>query len=145
MTKHYQYDVLILGSGAAGLSAALHLAEHARVLVLSKNEIQGGSTNRAQGGIAAVTDPMDSLQSHIRDTLQAGAGLCNEHVVRFAVEHGPHAINRLIEQGIRFDHTELTEKDSKLHLTQEGGHSHRRVLHVKDKTGHAVELSLIHI
>ena len=85
MTEQYQYDVLILGSGAAGLSAALHLAEHARVLVLSKNEIQGGSTNRAQGGIAAVTDPMDSLQSHIRDTLQAGAGLCNEHVVRFAV------------------------------------------------------------
>lgn len=143
MTNQHHCDVLILGSGAAGLSAALRLADHAHVLVLSKNEIQGGSTNRAQGGIAAVTDPMDSLQSHIRDTLQAGAGLCDEHVVRFAVEQGPHAINRLIAQGIRFDHTELTETDTPLHLTKEGGHSHRRVLHVKDKTGHAVESTLV--
>jgi L-aspartate oxidase len=143
MTNQYNCDVLILGSGAAGLSAALHLADHARVLVLSKTEIQGGSTNRAQGGIAAVTDPKDSLQNHIQDTIDVGAGLCDEHIVRFAVTQGPRAIDRLIKQGIRFDRTEFAEADTQFHLTQEGGHSHRRVLHIKDKTGHAIESALV--
>ena len=142
MTDRYKADVLIIGSGAAGLAAALHLAGHARVVVLSKDEIRGGSTNRAQGGIAAVMDPDDSLQGHIQDTIRAGAGLCDERIVQFTVERGPRAIDRLIGYGIGFDSVDPHE-GNEFHLGQEGGHSHRRVLHVADKTGQAIESTLV--
>ena len=138
MNDRHHADVLIIGSGAAGLAAALRLAGRARVIVLSKDRIDGGSTNRAQGGIAAVTGPGDSPEDHIRDTIRAGAGLCDERVVRYAVEHGPGIIERLIDYGLSFD----TAGEAEFHLTREGGHSHRRVLHVADHTGRAIEGAL---
>ena len=138
MNERHHADVLIIGSGAAGLAAALQLADRARVIVLSKDRIDGGSTNRAQGGIAAVTGPGDSPEAHIRDTMRAGAGLCDEEVVRYAVENGPSIIKRLIDHGLSFD----TEGKAAFHLTREGGHSHRRVLHVADHTGRAIEGTL---
>ena len=138
MNDRYHADVLIIGSGAAGLAAALQLADQARVIVLSKDRIDGGSTNRAQGGIAAVTGPGDSPEDHIRDTMRAGAGLCDAQVVRYAVENGPRIIERLIDYGLSFD----TEGEATFHLTREGGHSHRRVLHVADHTGRAIEGTL---
>ncbi|MDE0452424.1 MAG: L-aspartate oxidase [Gammaproteobacteria bacterium] len=138
MNNRYRTDVLIIGSGAAGLAAALRVADRARVVVLSKDRIDGGSTNRAQGGIAAVTGPADSPEDHIRDTIRAGAGLCNEEIVRYAVENGPGIIERLVGYGLSFD----TDREAAFHLTREGGHSHRRVLHVADHTGQAIEGTL---
>ncbi len=138
MSDPYHADVLIIGSGAAGLAAALQVADRARVVVLSKDRIDGGSTNRAQGGIAAVTGPADSPEDHIRDTIRAGAGLCNEEIVRYAVENGPGIIERLVDYGLSFD----TDREAGFHLTREGGHSHRRVLHVADHTGQAIESTL---
>ncbi|MCY3821174.1 MAG: L-aspartate oxidase [Gammaproteobacteria bacterium] len=138
MSDPYHADVLIIGSGAAGLAAALRVADRARVVVLSKDRIDGGSTNRAQGGIAAVTGPADSPDDHIRDTIRAGAGLCNEEIVRYAVENGPGIIERLVHYGLSFD----TDREAAFHLTREGGHSHRRVLHVADHTGQAIESTL---
>ena len=138
MNERHYADVLIIGSGAAGLAAAIQLADQARVIVLSKDRIDGGSTNRAQGGIAAVTGPGDSPEDHIRDTMRAGAGLCDEQIVRYAVEKGPEVIERLIDYGLLFD----TDGEAAFHLTREGGHSHRRVLHVADRTGLAIESSL---
>lgn len=134
-------DVLILGSGAAGLSAALRLAQAGhRVTVVSKTLLSSGSTLWAQGGISAVFDENDSLEAHVRDTLIAGAGLCDEAAVRFTVEHGPDAIRWLIDQGVEF--TMDGEDGRRLHLTREGGHSHRRVVHAADATGRAVETTL---
>ena len=138
MNERHHADVLIIGSGAAGLAAALQLADRAHVIVLSKDRIDGGSTNRAQGGIAAVTGPGDSPEAHIQDTMRAGAGLCDEEIVRYAVENGPSIIERLIDYGLSFD----TEGEATFHLTREGGHSHRRVLHVADRTGRAIEGAL---
>ena len=138
MKDRFHADVLIIGSGAAGLAAALQVADRARVMVLSKDRIDGGSTNRAQGGIAAVTGSDDSPEDHIRDTMRAGAGLCDEEIVRFAVERGPDVIERLIDYGLSFD----THHERAFHLTREGGHSHRRVLHVADHTGRAIESAL---
>ena len=142
MTKitkdHRTVDVLIIGSGAAGLATALYLPSHLRVLVLSKEDITAGSTNRAQGGIAAVTDEGDSSESHIADTLRAGAGLCDPEAVRYVVENGAEAVNDLIEMGLDFD-----REGSNLHRTREGGHSHRRVLHVADATGRAIATTLV--
>ncbi|MBL6750569.1 MAG: L-aspartate oxidase [Nevskia sp.] len=136
-------EVLILGSGAAGLSAALRLAQNGhRVLVVSKGTLASGSTLWAQGGISAVLDENDSLESHVRDTLVAGAGLCDERAVRFTVERGPECIRWLIEQGVVFTQEEGEERGQRLHLTREGGHSHRRVVHAADATGHAVETTL---
>jgi L-aspartate oxidase len=136
-------DVLVLGSGAAGLSCALRLAQlgHA-VTVVSKGSLAGGSTLWAQGGISAVFDADDSLEAHVRDTLDAGAGLCDEQAVRFTVEHGPACIRWLIEQGVKFTRDDEAVAGERLHLTREGGHSHRRVVHAADATGHAVETTL---
>jgi len=132
-----QTDVLIIGSGAAGLATALRLADTARVTVLSKDAIRDGSTNRAQGGVAAVTDSDDSFESHIADTLGAGDGLCVEEVVRFTVNRAPNSIEHIIGLGLEFD-----REGNSPHLNREGGHSHRRVLHVADATGAAIAETL---
>ena len=138
MTLRHETDVLVIGSGAAGLASAINLPSHLNVLVLSKEDMKAGSTNRAQGGIAAVTDASDSTDSHFTDTLMAGAGLCNPDSVRFVVDRGASAVNDLIEMGLQFDRYR-----SDLHRTKEGGHSHRRVLHVADATGRAIASTLI--
>ena len=138
MGERNRHDVLIIGSGAAGLAAALHLSPHARIAVLSKDELDSGSTDWAQGGIAAVTDPADSEYEHVQDTLHAGAGLCREKTVWHVVCHAREAIAQLIRWGVAFD-----RDGDRFHLTQEGGHSFRRVLHVADATGHAVSSNLI--
>ncbi len=136
-------DVLILGSGAAGLSAALRLAEAGYVCtVVSKGTLASGSTLWAQGGISAVLDEDDSLEAHVADTLVAGAGLCDEAAVRYTVEHGPECIGWLLDKGVTFTHAEGELRGKKLHLTREGGHSHRRIVHAADATGHAVETTL---
>jgi L-aspartate oxidase len=140
MKKHYQYDVLVIGSGAAGLTLALSLAQQARVAVLSKNEINQGSTWFAQGGIAAVLDDQDSIDAHVADTLIAGAGLCHEDAVRFTVERSKDAIQWLIAQGVNFT---KENNNGDYHLTKEGGHSHRRIIHSADATGQAVHSTLI--
>ncbi|ESS72356.1 L-aspartate oxidase NadB [Methyloglobulus morosus KoM1] len=138
------YDVLIIGSGAAGLSLALKLADQSvHVAVLSKFALTEGSTFYAQGGISAVFDRGDSIESHIEDTLNAGAGLCDPEIVRLAVTYGKNSINWLREQGVAFTEETKTNGETKLHLTKEGGHSHRRVVHAGDATGKAVSLSLI--
>ena len=138
MGERNRHDVLIIGSGAAGLAAALHLAPYAKIAVLSKDELDSGSTDWAQGGIAAVTDPADSEYEHVQDTLHAGAGLCREKTVWHVVCHAREAIAQLIRWGVAFD-----RDGNDFHLTQEGGHSFRRVLHVADATGRAVSSNLI--
>jgi L-aspartate oxidase len=140
MTQSYSHDVLVIGSGAAGLTLALSLAQHAKVAVLSKNALNQGSTWFAQGGIAAVLDDQDSIDAHVEDTLIAGADLCHEDAVRFTVENGKAAIAWLIAQGVSF--TKENGKED-YHLTQEGGHSHRRIIHSADATGRAVHSTLI--
>ncbi|TQV84044.1 L-aspartate oxidase [Exilibacterium tricleocarpae] len=140
MSNHPQYDVLVIGSGAAGLTLALHLAAEARVCVLSKASLNEGSTWFAQGGIAAVLDDKDSIDAHVDDTLNAGAGLCHRDTVRFTVERSKQAIQWLIDQGVDF--TRASGRDD-YHLTKEGGHSHRRVIHSADATGRAVHSTLI--
>ncbi len=138
----YDHDVLIIGSGAAGLGLSLQLAEQTRVAVLSKGPLNAGSTNWAQGGISAVLDEdRDSVTSHIQDTLSAGAGLCHEDAVQFTVEHGREAIEWLLSLGVPF--TRDDSGSGTLHLTREGGHSHRRVAHSADATGMAIESTLI--
>ncbi|WP_026279979.1 L-aspartate oxidase [Thioalkalivibrio sp. ALJ16] len=135
-------DVLVIGSGAAGLSAALHLAPHRRVTVISKGPVDEGSTRYAQGGISAVLDRTDSFDAHIRDTLDAGAGLCDPDAVRRTVAAGPEAIHWLLNLGVPFTR-EPMEGRSRLHLTREGGHSARRVAHAADATGRAIEDALV--
>jgi L-aspartate oxidase len=130
-------DVLIIGSGAAGLTAALNLADHLRVTVLAKGGLNEGSTAWAQGGIAAVLEAGDSFDSHIEDTMIAGAGLNDRATVEFVVENAPAAIERLVQLGVPFN-----EDGEALHLTREGGHSHRRIVHVNDATGWAVQEAL---
>ncbi|NOS74469.1 MAG: FAD-dependent oxidoreductase, partial [Methyloglobulus sp.] len=138
------FDVLIIGSGGAGLSLALKLADHSvNVAVLSKFALTAGSTYYAQGGISAVFDAEDSIESHIEDTLNAGAGLCEPEIVKLAVTYGKNSINWLREQGVVFTEETVITGETKLHLTREGGHSHRRVVHAADATGKAVSLSLI--
>jgi L-aspartate oxidase len=132
------FDVVVLGSGAAGLSAALNLAPHLKVAVLAKGEISAGSTAWAQGGIAAVLEPGDTFESHIEDTIVAGAYLNDREAVEFVVENAPAAIERLAELGVPFTPGE----SDRWHLTREGGHSHRRVVHVADATGWAVQRAL---
>jgi len=140
MNDHFSHDVLIIGSGAAGLTLALNLAEIGRVAVLSKNRIKDGSTWYAQGGIAAVLDQLDSVDAHVADTLAAGAGLCHQDAVKFTVENSAKAIDWLIQQGVDFTRN---EEDTDYHLTKEGGHSHRRIIHSADATGKEVQSTLI--
>ena len=132
------HDVIIVGSGAAGLTAALALAEKLKVLVLAKGSLTGCSTAWAQGGIAAVLDAGDTFEEHIRDTMIAGAGLNRQETVEFVIERAPHAIDRLVELGVPFN-----MDGNSLHLTREGGHSHRRIVHVDDATGWAVQSALL--
>ena len=133
-------DVIIIGSGAAGLTAALNLAGHLKVVVLAKADISSGSTAWAQGGIAAVLEEGDTFESHIEDTIVAGAGLNNRKTVEFVVENAPAAIERLAELGVPFNPGENISE--RWHLTREGGHSHRRIVHVDDATGGAVQSAL---
>ncbi len=140
MTPIHHYDVLIIGSGAAGLTLALRLHSHLRIAVLSKSLLTEASTYYAQGGVAAVLDHDDSYASHVEDTLIAGAGLCHQDAVEFTVEHGPEAVQWLMQQGVHFT---SEESSTDPHLTREGGHSHRRILHVADATGLAISRTLI--
>jgi hypothetical protein len=153
-----QFDILIIGSGAAGLTLALRTADFARVAVLSKGKLSQGATFYAQGGIAAVLDSEDSIEAHVADTLNAGVGLCHREVVEQIVEHSAEAVSWLVEQGVPFTtidggaiHSDagaasslsatpslVPPKLSDLHLTKEGGHSHRRIIHATDATGKAV-------
>lgn len=139
----YQCDVLIIGSGAAGLSLALRLAQHHNVTVLSKAQINEGSTLYAQGGIAAVFDETDSIDSHIEDTLIAGAGLCDRDAVSFIASNARHCVQWLIDHGVAFDRDPQAAGEMRYHLTREGGHSHRRILHSADATGREVETTLV--
>jgi L-aspartate oxidase len=139
----HDFDVLIVGSGAAGLSLALKVAEKYKVTVLSKGPLKEGSTLYAQGGIAAVFDENDSIESHINDTLTAGGGLCDEPAVRYTAEHAKTCMNWLIDQGVPFDQYQDKHGITKYHLTREGGHSHRRILHAADATGRAVQTTLV--
>ena len=142
-----QFDILIIGSGAAGLTLALKTADFARVAVLSKGDLNQGATFYAQGGIAAVLDETDSIESHVADTLSAGVGLCHEDIVQHIVAESAEAVKWLVEQGVTFTKKESFERGenksmsaelSSLHLTQEGGHSNRRIIHATDATGKAV-------
>ncbi|WP_286785990.1 MULTISPECIES: L-aspartate oxidase [Pseudomonas] len=146
MSQHLQHDVLVIGSGAAGLTLALTLPSHLRIAVLSKGELANGSTYWAQGGVAAVLDHADTVESHVEDTLVAGAGLCREDAVRFTVEHSREAIQWLIDQGVPFtpdDETDREDGGFAFHLTREGGHSHRRIIHAADATGAAIFNTLL--
>ncbi len=146
MTLQHNCDVLIIGSGAAGLTLALNLASHADVVILSKGPINEGSTFYAQGGIAAVFDETDSIAAHVNDTLVAGNGICDKDIVQFTAENGKSALEWLIAQGVIFDkesYQENPDEHHNYHLTREGGHSHRRILHAADATGRAVQTTLV--
>ena len=136
-------DVLIIGSGAAGLSLALRLADQHQVIVLSKGPVTEGSTFYAQGGIAAVFDETDSIDSHVEDTLIAGAGICDRHAVEFVASNARSCVQWLIDQGVLFDTHIQPNGEESYHLTREGGHSHRRILHAADATGREVQSTLV--
>src|SRR5512143_1027781 len=140
-----KFDFVVLGSGIAGLSYALKVAPHGRVAIVTKKDRAESNTNYAQGGIAAVTSKEGSFELHVRDTLEAGAGLCKEAVVRTIVEEGPARIAELIELGMHFSEREipLSHGARELDLGREGGHSKRRILHAKDITGREVERALL--
>jgi L-aspartate oxidase len=143
MSISNQHDVLIIGSGAAGLSLALRLAANGSVAIISKGPINEGCTYYAQGGISAVLGEDDSFQSHIDDTMNAGAGLCDPGSVKFTIEHGPENIRWLEQLGVPFTKEVMPDGSRMLHLTREGGHSHRRVVHAEDATGVALSNTLV--
>lgn len=138
-SDQYQYDVLIVGSGAAGLALAIQLAEFGRIAVLSKAALSEGATLYAQGGVSAVLDVGDSVESHVQDTLTVGAGLCKPDIVRLVVQHGRENIQWLAQLGVNF--TKNPDSDE-YHLHREGGHSQRRIIHSADSTGRAIETTL---
>lgn len=140
MAHAKQFDTLIIGSGLAGLALALKLADQQKVLVVTKKSLLEGASAWAQGGIAAVLSPVDTLAEHVQDTLTAGAGLCDSETVQHVIKHGKSSIDWLIAQGVPF--TRDTQTDTGYHLTREGGHSHRRVIHAADATGFAVQQTL---
>ncbi|CAM4157179.1 L-aspartate oxidase [Pseudoalteromonas byunsanensis] len=143
-TKNHSTDVVVIGSGAAGLSLALSLANHCHVTVISKGALKEGSTLYAQGGIAAVFDKKnDSIESHVEDTLAAGAGLCDRDAVHYTASNAKNCLKWLIEQGVPFDMEFDSKGKERFHLTREGGHSHRRILHAADATGKAVQTTLV--
>jgi L-aspartate oxidase len=135
-----KFDVAIIGSGLAGYSVALHLAQTQKVAIFSKRALLDGSSSWAQGGIAAVLDSKDSVEQHLSDTIAAGGGLCDEVTTRFIIENGRAAIDWLIAKGVPF--TPDTEAELGYHLTREGGHSQRRIIHAADATGHAIQVTL---
>jgi L-aspartate oxidase len=136
--RPFDHDVLIIGSGGAGLSLALQLPQTTRIAVLSKFDLQHCNTYYAQGGISAVLESADTLESHIQDTLISGAGLCKRNIVELVVAQGKQCVDWLIQQGVEFTQEQTQQGDSQLHLTREGGHSHRRVVHSADATGKAI-------
>src|SRR5687767_810751 len=137
-------EFLIIGSGLAGLLAALKLERAGRVVLITKGKLEDGATDFAQGGIAAVTHPEDSFERHRRDTTAAGAGLCNEKIVRLVVTEGPARVRELIDLGVRFSLREKSgDEPETFDLGLEGGHSQRRILHVADRTGREIHRTLI--
>lgn len=141
MKKHHHFDILIIGSGTAGLTLALQIADQANVAIISKDQLEESASLYAQGGISVVLDQTDSLQSHIDDTINAGAGLCDTDCVSYTVKNARENIEWLIDQGVSFTKDGITSET--YHLTQEGGHSHRRVIHSADATGREVETTLL--
>lgn len=140
MNKHHLHDVLVIGSGASGLTLALQLDKTLDVAVICKGDLHEGSTYYAQGGIAAVLDNRDSIDSHVADTLNAGANLCHPDAVEFTVSHSRETVDWLVEQGVEFSRN--TDPQHSFHLTKEGGHSQRRIIHAADATGMAVSTTL---
>ncbi len=140
-----EFDFLVLGSGIAGLSFALKVAPQRRVAIITKKNRAESNTNYAQGGIAAVTSKEDSFELHVRDTMEAGAGLCKENTVRTIIEEGPARIAELIHLGMHFSEREIPRSNGarELDLGKEGGHSKRRILHAKDVTGREIEQALL--
>jgi len=139
----HEFDFLVIGSGIAGLFFALRVAEVGRVGIITKKRAADSATNWAQGGIAAVAATDDSFERHIEDTVTAGAGLCDENVVRFVVERGPATIDALLRLGVEFDRNGDSERDGGFSLGREGGHSRRRILHRADATGREIENALL--
>lgn len=140
MTTLFQHDVLIIGTGAAGLSLALHLPSEFRVALICKAQLNAGSTYWAQGGMAAVLHTRDTVNSHVEDTLAAGGGLCRREAVEFTVNNSRRCVEWLVAQGVDFDLREdqASVDQREFHLTMEGGHSHRRIIHAADRTGSAI-------
>ncbi|KAB2661720.1 MAG: L-aspartate oxidase [Verrucomicrobia bacterium] len=144
-SEPFKFDFIVLGSGIAGLSYALNVARFGRVAIVTKKNRAESNTNYAQGGIAAVTSKEDSFEMHVRDTVEAGAGLCRDDVVRKIVEEGPARVNELIDLGMKFSERVGSSSESapELDLGREGGHSKRRILHAKDVTGREIESALL--
>jgi len=141
MPSRLSADVLVIGTGAAGLTLALSLPRHLNIYLICKGKLGSGSTAWAQGGVAGVLDQVDSVDDHVSDTLKAGGGLCEPKAVRHTVERSTAAIQWLIDQGVPFTHEDGSDVD--YHLTREGGHSHRRIIHAADATGRAISETLV--
>ena len=142
MPNTYRHDVLIIGGGAAGLSLALRIADNCKVAIITKGPGKDGSTYYAQGGVSSVLSEKDSFESHIQDTLNVGGSLSKSDTVKFTVEHGPENIRWMQELGVPFSRETFTSGKRELHLTREGGHSYRRVVHAADATGKAMSDTL---